>query len=164
VNSRVERGSNKRDLVRICGVALLVAITVAMAFGLDYYASVQVLFVLILGELLLCFATKASKLTIAIVLSLTLVVGITSLEADNYAQYGSLKLWGPPKSITMCGSTRYFDGFAKDLDNGVGPRLQKITTTPSGLAIYGTRGCPEVPLYVQDGGNYLLYGSQQTGD
>jgi hypothetical protein len=96
---------------------------------------------------------------LGVVLSLTLLVSVTLLEADNYVQYGGLKLWGPPQSITMCGITRHFDWFTRILDDGDGPPLQKITTSQSGLTIYGTRGCPETPLYVHDRGSYLLYGT-----
>jgi hypothetical protein len=153
-----DRGrSNKRDLARVSGAIALIALVSIIAFELRFFASLQILFVLLIGEALLCVATRASLIALGVVLSLTIVVGVTLLESDNYVQYGTLKLWGPPTSITMCGSTRHFDGVVPRLDNGVGPTLQKITTTPSGLVVYGTRGCPEIPLYVQDRSRYLLY-------
>jgi hypothetical protein len=157
VNADVRGRSDKRDLVRISGAIVLIALVSIIALELRFFVSLQVLLIVLIGEVLLCCATRASLIALSVVVSVTLVVGVTLLESDNYVQYGTLKLWGPPTSITMCGITRHFDGVVERLESGVGPAVLKITTTPSGLVVYGTRGCPEVPLYVQDRSSYLRY-------
>jgi hypothetical protein len=91
------------------------------------------------------------------IVNLTIIVGLIVIETDNYVQFGTLKIWGPPPEIVMCGNTRHPIGMTARIGRGDGPLIQRLTTTPSGLAVFGTSSCPEVPLYVQDGNRYLIY-------
>ena len=135
----------------------MVLFDIYVAISLRFYASGQVLVLFLLTVGLLMSLYRPPRTAAIILVSLAVIVGLVTVESDNYVQFGTLKIWGPPPVINMCGITRHPTGVTSRIGRGDGPIIQRITTTPSGLSVFGASGCPETPLYMQDGNRFLVY-------
>jgi hypothetical protein len=153
--------SKSNDRLKFLLLGLLIVAALALVFGFLFHLDLSwsVVAFTIVGTAGVVTVSRMPRLGAIILVLMVAVVGVVLMETDNVLQYGTMRLWGAPPVIHVCGVSMYPGGDERSLSNGDAPPLQHIWTTPAGVYVWGYAGCPDAlnEIIVTWNGRFITY-------